>query len=297
MFNPVSELLTSVPSETFTLLYRPAKGKGALACWLAIPSNMSAGTSPLVAVHGIRRGAKQQAELLAPRAAARGRPIIAPLFDKVNWPAYQQVVRGKRADLALLDLMTDLRLAGTWQSRRFELCGYSGGAQFAHRFAMLYPQLVTRLTIASAGWYTFPDNAAFPYGLKETTGKAGHWGPRIAAGLDQFLEIPIQVCVGEEDCVSDTNTRQSAEIDRQQGVDRVTRARRWSMALQQTASDRGVKAQIKLSVLHDCGHDFKDCVQYGGLDHLILPDDGEAAPEHTQLHPSQPETALSAEKS
>ncbi len=297
MLNPVSDLTASVPSETVTLLYRPAKGKDALACWLAIPSNMSAGTSPLVAVHGIRRGAKQQAELLAPRAAALGRPIIAPLFDKVNWPAYQQVVRGKRADLALLDLMTDLRLAGTWQSRSFELCGYSGGAQFAHRFAMLYPQLVTRLTVASAGWYTFPDNAAFPYGLNETSGKAGHWGPRIAAGLQQFLEIPIQICVGEEDCVSDPNTRQSAEIDQQQGVDRVTRARRWSMALQQAASDRGLQAEIKLSILPDCGHDFQDCVQYGGLDRLILPDNGGAASEHSQLYHPQPETVLSAKQS
>jgi len=282
MLNPVSDLPVSAPKQTVTLLFRPAKGKDALACWLALPSNMSPDASPIVAVHGIRRGAKQQAEALAPRAAALGRPVIAPLFDKVNWPKYQQVVRGKRADLALLELMSELRLAGIWRTRTFELCGYSGGAQFAHRFAMLYPQLVTRLAVASAGWYTFPDDAAFPYGLKERPGKPRDWGIRFAAGLEQFLRIPVQVCVGEEDCVSDINTRHGVNIDRQQGEDRLTRAKRWTEAFRQAASDRGLTPRIMLSVLPNCGHGFQDCVQYGGLDQLILPSGVEPAQEQTQ---------------
>ncbi|TQV83033.1 alpha/beta fold hydrolase [Denitrobaculum tricleocarpae] len=289
MLNPVSELPGCAPSETVTLLYRPAKGKGALSCWLALPSNMPADATPIVAVHGIRRGAKQQAEALAPRAAALGRPVIAPLFDKVNWPKYQQVVRGQRADLALLELMTELRLTGTWRTRNFELCGYSGGAQFAHRFAMLYPQLVTRLTVSSAGWYTFLDDAAFPYGLNERPGKTNDWGPRFAAGLDQFLRIPVQVCIGEEDCVSDDNTRQGPEIDAQQGRDRLTRARRWSAAFCKAASERGLTPRITLSVMPGCGHDFQDCVQYGGLDRLILPDGVATALEQSSLYSQQQE--------
>ncbi len=294
MLNTVPDLPVCAPSETVTLLYRPAKGKDALSCWLAIPSNMSTDASPIVAVHGIRRGAKQQAEALAPRAAALGRPVIAPLFDKVNWPKYQQVVRGKRADLALLELMTELRLAGTWRTRSFELCGYSGGAQFAHRFAMLYPQLVTRLTVSSAGWYTFPDDAAFPYGLKKRPGKTKDWGPRLAAGLDQFLQIPVQVCVGEEDSVSDANTRHGPEIDAQQGRDRLTRARRWSAAFCQAASERGLTPRITLSVMPNCGHDFQDCVQYGGLDRLILPGVLDAAQEQAGLYRQQQEAGLAA---
>ena len=292
MLTPPSDRPACSPSECVTLTYRPARGKGALACWLAIPSNTPADASPIVAVHGIRRGAKQQAEALAPRAAALGRPVIAPLFDKVNWPKYQQVVRGKRADLALLELMAELRLAGIWQTRSFELCGYSGGAQFAHRFAMLYPQLVRRLTVASAGWYTFPDNAEFPYGLRARPGKTGDWGPRFAAGLDQFLQIPVQVCVGEEDCVSDDNTRSGTEIDQQQGIDRVTRATRWSAAFKEAAELRGLTPRITLSVLPNCGHDFQDCVQYGGLDDVILPGGGESARADVRFHPQQQDTGL-----
>lgn len=261
---------TAGPSESVTLLHWPARGKNALSCWLAIPSNLSPNAAPLVAVHGIRRGAKQQAELLAPQAALQGRPVIAPLFDIKIWPRYQQVIRGKRADLALLQLLNELRLAGIWQTHKFELSGYSGGAQFAHRFAMLYPQLVARLTISSAGWYTFPDEAVFPYGMAPRPGRNNDWGPRLAAGLDQFLQMPVAVCVGSEDCVSDPNTRHGPEIDRQQGEDRLTRAKRWTGAMRQVAAGKGIPAEIALSVLPGCGHDFEQCVRLGGLDRLIF---------------------------
>ncbi len=255
----------------FNLVRRPRSGRTGLKCWLAMPSTLAADASPLVAIHGIRRRAPQQAELFAARAAAAGRPVIAPLFDETRWPRYQQVVRKQRADLALLALMNDLRLSGIWQTRHFELFGYSGGGQFAHRFAMLYPHLVTRLTVSSAGWYTFPDDSVFPYGLQARRGLGDDWGPRMAAGLNRFLRLPIQVCVGSEDCVQDPNTRSGAVIERQQGPDRLTRAGNWVAALRASATARGITPDIGLAVLPNCGHDFRSCVERGGLDRIVLP--------------------------
>ena len=167
MLNTVPTQATAKPMLAYTLQHRVAEARGDLSCWLALPPEISIDAPPLVAVHGIRRGARDQASHFAARAAALGRPVIAPLFDVKAWPRYQQVVHRERADLALLALMTELRLAGIWRTRSFELFGYSGGAQFAHRFAMLYPHLVERLTVASAGWYTFPDNRRrYPYGTR-----------------------------------------------------------------------------------------------------------------------------------
>lgn len=272
---PVTTTPTTPAQEqagTFRLTRRLAKGRSALDCWIALPPDISADASPVVAIHGIQRGVRDQAALFAARAAALGRPVIAPLFDEKGWPRYQQVVRNKRADLALLALLSELRLAGIWRTRTVELAGYSGGAQFAHRFAMLYPHLVSRLTVAAAGWYTFPDDAAFPYGLAPRPGRADDWGPKLAAGLDRFLGLPIQVCVGAEDTVVDPNTRSGPEIDRQQGVDRVTRAMRWAEALRRAAAERGIQPNVTLSVLPDCGHDFRSCVERGGLDRVVLPD-------------------------
>ncbi|MDJ0896087.1 MAG: alpha/beta hydrolase [Alphaproteobacteria bacterium] len=273
----VSPLAQDGQESDITLLRRPAKGRGALGCWLALPREISADAPPLVAIHGIRRGARAQAALFGARAIALGRPVIAPLFGERIWPRYQQVVRNKRADLALLALMMELRLADIWRTRTFELVGYSGGGQFAHRFAMLYPQLVARLTVVSAGWFTFPDDAAFPYGLAARPGRTDDWGPRLAAGLNQFLRLPIQVCVGAHDDISDAFTRSTPEIDRQQGPDRMTRAKRWVSALREAAAARGIDPSVSFQVLPNSGHDFHDCIQHGGLDRLVLPDAEQSA--------------------
>ncbi|MCP5149830.1 MAG: hypothetical protein H6983_22820 [Ectothiorhodospiraceae bacterium] len=255
---------------THDVVHRPGRGRGNLPCWLAMPRERDSAAEPLVAVHGILRRADDQATLLGERAAASGRVVVAPLFDERRWPRYQQVVRGKRADLALLALMADLRLAGTVATRRFELVGYSGGAQFAHRFAMLYPHLVSRLTVVSAGWYTFPDAAPFPYGLAPRPGRTGDWGPQLAAGLEQFLRIPITVCVGAEDTERDDNLRGGDAIEAQQGGNRVTRATRWVAALEAAARAHGISPSIELVALPDCGHDFRQCVRRGGLDRIAL---------------------------
>ena len=256
----------------YTLIYRSGKGRAGLACWLALPTQPAADRPPLVAVHGIGRAARDQAALFAPRAAAAGRVVIAPIFDEERWPLYQQVVRQGRADLALLGLMTELRLTGIWRTPGFEFVGYSGGAQFAHRFAMLYPNLVVGLTTVSAGWYTFPDEAPFPYGLGARRGRRADWGPRLASGLDAFLRLPITVAVGAEDNRPDHLTRSGPAIDRQQGEDRVTRAIRWADALKQAAAARALTPRTRLRILPESDHDFRRCVERGGLDRLVLPD-------------------------
>ena len=280
---------TKVGGCGFSLRHRPATRNDGLDCWLALPSDITTDAPPLVAVHGIRRGARAQAETFAARASAAGRPVIAPLFDQLNWKRYQRVVRRARADLALLDLMAELREAGIWRTEAFELFGYSGGAQFAHRFAMLHPELVSRLTVSSSGWYTFPDDAPFPYGLGSRGGKKIDWGRRIAPGLDRFLRLPIQVCVGAEDNVPDPNTRSGVEIDRQQGADRLTRATCWANALRAAAVARDIEPRISLEVLPDCGHDFRACVRLGGLDRVVLPDaEGKPAVHPQSNHASVP---------
>ncbi|MGF1554474.1 MAG: alpha/beta fold hydrolase [Paracoccaceae bacterium] len=249
---------------------RTGRGERALDCWLAGPLDATA--PPVVAVHGIARGAREQAALLAARADARGRLVVAPRFGERRWPRYQQAVRGGRADLALLALMNELRLTGLWRTPTVDLAGFSGGAQFAHRFAMLYPHLVGRLVVGSAGWYTHPDEAPFPYGLGPDTETTG-WGARMRAGLDRFLALPLRVVVGAEDRVSDPNTRRGPLLDAQQGTHRLERAHRWARALREAAGRRGIAADVSVEVLAGCGHDFADCVVTGGLDRIVLDED------------------------
>lgn len=266
-------IMTRNQEASATLRYQKGHGRLGLPCWIAPPANVTTESIPLVVIHGIGRCARSQAECFGPRALSHGRLLIAPEFNKPDWPNYQQVVRKGRADLALLGLMNELRISGAWKSSKFELAGFSGGAQFAHRFAMLYPHLVSRLTVASAGWYTFPDSSQFPYGLGVRSEGEENWGPSFRERLDEFLRIPIRVAVGALDCERDATTRSSRKLNRQQGVHRVERGRRWCESLQRAAQKRGLpQPDIEFVLLPDSRHDFIECIEKGGLGKFVLPD-------------------------
>lgn len=275
-----ASLVTSIVSDIDTAkpTFRPALGRGGLGCWIALPNPADLGQPPLVAVHGIRRNAHQQAALFAERANALGRTVIAPLFSLEDWPRYQQAVRPARADRALIALMATLRADGLWHTSQFDLFGFSGGAQFAHRFAMMHPQLVCRLTVASAGWYTFPDASRFPYGLSACTNKPDPWSAVTHETVVRFLTIPTQVCVGTDDTSRDANLRSGERIDAQQGKNRLARSIRWTQALQQAAKERGLPPRATFVALSGCDHDFRQCVIRGGLDQIVIPDDNARQP-------------------
>jgi len=258
------------PHAGFRLVFRPARHDGGLACWIAWPDRVDPSARVLVAVHGIRRGADVKAALFAPRAAALGRIVIAPLFDAQRWPRYQRL--GDGADSALLELLEGLgddAVTPIEARKRFDLCGFSGGAQFAHRFAMLYPERIGRLCLASAGWYTFPDHSPYPYGLGPPGG-SGARTARMQSRFENFLRLPIDVYVGARDNRRDANTRSGDSVDRQQGRDRRSRASRWSEALAIEAGVRGIVPSIRFKVLPGCGHNFRRCAQRGGLVDEVL---------------------------
>lgn len=251
--------------------HQPAPIAGLPECWLALPRDPDPAARPLVAVHGIHRDAQGQARRLAAAASAAGRIVIAPLFDRRRYPNYQQPILRQRADIALLELIAQLQGRGLIHGRRFDLAGYSGGAQFAHRFAMLHPHRVGRLTLTAAGWYTLPHGQApYPYGLGRPERRQPAWTPLIAQGIDDFLRLPIAVCVGEQDNLADAHTRRDPTLDALQGNDRLSRAHHWTRAVQDAAQARGITPRIQLHTLPRCGHDFGACVEQGGLSDILF---------------------------
>ncbi|MEL6198096.1 MAG: PHB depolymerase family esterase [Pseudomonadota bacterium] len=260
-----------------SLTHLPPRGRRGLGAWVAMPARVAPDAVPLIAVHGIKRGARDQALAFAAAAAAEGRPVIAPCFDTERWSNFQQVVRHGRADTALEALMDEVRAEGIVRSARFDLCGYSAGAQFAHRFAMLHPQSVRRLTLVSAGWYTHPDAAAFPYGLGVDGRGSADWGALMQARLPDYLALPITVAVGEADCVIDCHTRTGPVLDDQQGATRLERAHRYVGALGKAAAGLSLPGP-RLSVLPGAGHSFDACLGAGLLDLMFAGGGATAAP-------------------
>jgi pimeloyl-ACP methyl ester carboxylesterase len=245
---------------------RAASRPGRLAAWVAVPRAKARERAPIVAVHGLSRGAKDQARLLAGEAAARGRLVIAPRFDAPQWRRYQQVVTRGRADLALIALLGEIRNEFALPDRPFVLSGFSGGAQFALRFAMLHPERVSGVVATSAGWYTFPNDAPYPHGLGDPDDAPVSWGRAIRGTWARFLSLPLSVCVGAQDDRPDATLRRGDELDRVQGVGRLTRGRRFVDALHIEADAHGLPRNASFRILEGCGHDFGDCVTAGGLD-------------------------------
>lgn len=239
---------------------------------------VSDGKPPVVAVHGIQREAAQMAQLLVSAAEATGRTVILPHFDRRPWRWFQRAACPARADWALIRLLTALQVEGMVAEGPCDLSGYSGGGQFAHRFAWLYPHLVRRLCATAPGWWTFADpNAAYPYGVQA---ESSPFAAYLNANLRAFLNREIVVRVGALDTQRDGKLRVSPELDRQQGLNRVERAERWVQHIQDLRTVHNVSIPADFRILPNCTHSFSDCVAQAGLDRdfvVASPRDGAAS--------------------
>jgi len=219
----------------------------------------------LVSVHGVSRNAEEHIELLRPLADRYGVLLVAPLFAADRFRDFQRLGRrgrGPRADLALIRVLNELTMAIGCDTSRIDMFGFSGGAQFAHRFALAHPQRVRRLALGAAGWYTMPDDTLpYPYGTADASGLKAVRLNAIAAA-----RLPTLVLVGErDDCTDDEELNRSQMVCDSQGDTRLRRAESWTRAMNAFAAGRGESEQVSLVTLPGVDHSFRDAVIEGDL--------------------------------
>ncbi|MFQ5350095.1 MAG: hypothetical protein ACE5EG_06615 [Thermoanaerobaculia bacterium] len=226
----------------------------------------------LVAVHGVAREWRELLPSFTERCVAAGAALVIPRFSRCGYRGYQRLEVGRRglaADQALLRVLDDVATRTGTPTEDLRLFGYSGGAQFAHRFSLLHPHLVSRQVLAAAGFYTMPAaDAAYPYGLG---------GGASGNGIDpRGLTTPTRVFVGDLDVVRDAQLRTNRRLDLQQGAHRLERARRFVVAVRALAASLGTRPECSLEVLRGCGHSFVECDEAGALARkaaeFLLPD-------------------------
>lgn len=248
---------------------------GSLGAFVSEPADASKGAAPLLLLHGISRDAEALFEAFLPAASAAGRIVIVPEFTREAWRVFQRITARTRPDIALLELLAFLRATNIIDSAPVELFGFSGGAQLGHRFAMLYPHMISSLHISAAGWYTLPrSDIPYPYGLsaEDAQEKDLIWQRRMSQGLDAFLRLPISISVGALDNQQEDPTlRRNDVLDASQGADRLTRARSYQDAIEAVAKERGVTASVRFNELPGCGHSAMQCIETGGLIDRVLP--------------------------
>ena len=217
----------------------------------------------LVCVHGINRQARDQAIAFQALAERLGVALIAPLFDTVRYPRYQRLaVNGEapRADVALDAAVTQLTgAAGLDKEPQRLLFGYSGGGQFAHRYAAIHPERVAAVVIGAAGWYTLPDpQRRFPHGLGRRKGFP-------AIDSHAYLDIPMAVLVGDRDRERGAGFNCTESKDRDPGRPRVDRGRHFVARMRCAARRHGLETDYRFELLPSVGHSFRDAVQVTGL--------------------------------
>lgn len=217
-----------------------------------------------VLVHGITRNAAEHVLRFAPFAEQHQTCLIAPLFNRDVFPRYQTLgVKDRRSlqpELAMDALLDDVQQRYALNLAAMYGFGFSGGAQFLHRYAMRKPHRFHRLVVAAAGWYTFPDpEIAYPRGIGERTPVS------VNAQLPAFLRLPMRVVVGSRDNHCDAALNQNPEIRRQQGRTRIGRAQRYVKALHECAAARGLTSGAEFVRLAGVGHDFSEAMARFGL--------------------------------
>ncbi|KAK7031544.1 hypothetical protein R3P38DRAFT_819339 [Favolaschia claudopus] len=224
----------------------------------------------LVLVHGTRRHTAGFHTHLASFADTHRIALLTPLFpagidvdpdsDPLGMHGYKNIIsphtESIRYDLLVLSMISQAatllaRLAPAihLQTDRFYLHGYSGGAQFAHRFMYLHPERLLGVSIAAPGAVTDPSsalNSDWPIGLANVSSLFPHTKTNNGVKWGEITSIPVLLLVGSED----TDTSALPHPNSHTGATRVERIHFLKNALEK----RGVK-RVEMVVLPGVGHE------------------------------------------
>lgn len=257
------------PTGLNEILKRTLTRDPRLTYFLYLPNRPLRGVPVFVTVHGISRNAEEHARMFAPYCEERGVVLVAPLFSADVFSRYQRLGRegqGERSDKVLNEIVSEVGAATGASIDKFYLFGFSGGGQFVHRYTMAYPNRVMRYVVGAAGWYTFPDRLIrYPRGISPRKDLPGvTFEPR------HFLNVPGSVIVGERDIKVNRALNQSEKINKQQGINRVERGRRWVEAMRSAARESHVATPFGFHVLPRCGHSFSRGMTRCGMGAIVF---------------------------
>ncbi|GLR54639.1 alpha/beta hydrolase [Shinella yambaruensis] len=153
-----------------------------------------------VLVHGSLRDADILRDAFIDFAEAHQCLLLAPLFpagidDAEDLHNYKHIAyRGIRYDLIVLDMVEEL--AGRYRVAKEKVLmhGFSGGAQFAHRFFYLHPGRLRAVSVGAPGTVTLPDQRDWWVGVKGMEEVFGR--PLDVAAM---RDVAVQLVIGDQD--------------------------------------------------------------------------------------------------
>ncbi len=267
MVNRVRNKRPAPDSTAHTVIHRCLCCDKRFSYYLQQPDSPSADRM-LVLLHGISRNAEDLLTAFAPLAQAAGYVVVAPLFSREVCRDFQRLGRhgkGPRADWILEAVLDEVGAQVGAVFSRFDMFGFSAGAQLAHRYAMVHPHRVRAMALGSAGWYTMPNHDRYPYGLR-LSGEL----PDVAFLPPRFLRVPARVYVGDEDIERDKALNRHHRVEKKQGPHRVARAKSWMKAMNRRARKLGLSQPVSLELMPGVSHDFCEAVEKYQLPQKVM---------------------------
>lgn len=232
-----------------------------------IPENKTVNTPILITLHGTERNASDYRDALIEEANLKNFIVIAPEFSETNFPTGDGYnlgnvfVDGDNPSLTTLNpisewtfsiiepLFSNFKSKINNQVPKYQLFGHSAGAQFAHRLLLFVPNVnVEKAVFSAAGWYTFPNDVVFPYGLSNSTIENNN--------LSAYFERPILVQVGANDNNPNAAGLRHNEFADAQGFHRLERATNFYNFCEQRAEDLNHNFNWEFQIIENTGHDF-----------------------------------------
>lgn len=210
-----------------------------------------------VLIHGSDRDPVAMVRAFADWADARGVGLVAPLFPggvpgPENMDGYKQALEPNFSFVAILDdVLADVRRRHGFPAGPFDLFGFSGGAQFAHRYALVSPRTVNALAIVAPGNVTLlRPGRRWWAGVDDVSSLSG--ASIDGAGMSA---LPVLAMVGSED---DGRTAIKVEADEARWVPGANDAGQTRVErLQALVSDwQSAGIRVQHHVLPGVSHDF-----------------------------------------
>lgn len=218
---------------------------------LFVPEDLADDEPPLqlwVFVHGTGRRTAVYLDRFADLAREHRAAVLVPLFPAgIDGPDdihnYKRIASaGVRFDELLLAMVDEVAQRWDVTTSAFFLHGFSGGGQFANRFALLHPRRLAAVSIGAPGQITVPTtDEPWWRGVADTGSLFGTpFEPAAVA------DVPVQVVVGS----LDTDTADLAAVA--PGGDAIGRR---SQAETLVEAFRALGAAVRLDVVEGMGHD------------------------------------------
>ncbi len=211
-------------------------------------------------MHGVLRDGDRYRDEWRSLADQHDLIIVVPTFGRQDFPTTESYNLGNIFDAqgninprsiwsfsAIEPLFDDIvcRVAGKQQG--YALYGHSAGGQFVHRYVAFAdaPRLEAAVA-ANSGWYTMPDDRAFPYG----------WGGDAQALVTPTtaFQRPLTILLGTQDTDrNDPNLRKNEQADRQ-GLNRYARGHSF-LAVAHEQAGASTPLAWKIAYAPGIGHD------------------------------------------